>query len=119
MITLDWQDEVKEQLEQIPNSKTFFSYPEQWPEEPTAVITYAGLNDVPGAFADDEEYITQITVKLDVWHNNPDTVNEVSKEVIRRMRSIGYERKFVCDLYELATGLHHKSMRFQGGFYNE
>ena len=116
MIPLDWQIEVKEALEQVPNSRTYFVYPETWPEPPVAVITYACLNDIAGAYADDGEYATEITVKADVWHKNPDTVHEVSKEVIRQMRNIGYERKFVCDLYERETGLHHKSMRFQGGF---
>lgn len=116
MIPLDWQEKVKEALKQIPNSQTFFVYPAAWPEQPIAVITYSCLNDVAGAYADDREYTTDITVKIDVWHDNPDTVHEVSKEVIRQMRGIGYERKFVCDLYERETGLHHKTMRFQGGF---
>lgn len=116
MITLDWQEEIKTQLEQIPNSEVFFSYPEHWPKKPIAVITYAGLNNVPGEIANDEEYTTAITVKLDVWHRDPDTVNEISKDVIRRMYGIGYERQFVCDFFERESGLHHKSMRFKGEF---
>lgn len=108
---MSWQNEVMQTLSLVPNSKTYFAYPDTW-NQSGVIITYSGLNDTPEEYADDTEYLTEITMKLDIWHKMPERVEWAKKEIVKKLRAIGFERVYALDLFEKETKLHHKTMRF-------
>lgn len=108
---MHWKDEVYSVLRTIPNATACFNYPAEWPKG--TVITYAGLDDTPGTNADDDEYTTNITVKVDVWDFNPVTVKDIVEQVKQKMKSVGFVRTFCYDMFETSSRLHHTTMRYR------
>lgn len=109
-MTMDWQEEVYAALNTIPDINACFMYPEEWPQG--TVVTYSRLDERPAVNADDNEYLTEIVAKADVWDNDPDTVRRVVKLVKAKLREIGFHCTYCMDLFEPESRLHHTTMRF-------
>lgn len=109
---MDWQEQVFATLDSIENASTHFCYPQNWPEG--TVITYAELQQEAARYEDDEEILTKLQVKVDVYDASPERVKQVVREVKSKLKAIGLNRTHQMDLYETDSGLHHKTMRFAG-----
>ncbi|AZF88354.1 structural protein [Bacillus phage AP631] len=76
-------------------------------------ITYFELDNRPDGFADNEESESEITFQIDIWSKGSTTA--IQKKVNEIMKSIGFSRYAVADLYEDDTQIFHYAMRFAKG----
>lgn len=106
---MDWREEVCEALENVPDAEVYFQDPEVWPEG--TVITYACANEAPDEYAGDQEYQTEIAVKVDVWDTNPLKVWETTRRAKAALREIDYHMEFCADAPKI-NGHYHTTMRF-------
>ncbi len=76
-------------------------------------ITFFELDNRPDRFADNEESESEITFQIDIWSKGSTTA--IHKKVNEIMKSIGFSRYAVADLYEDDTQIFHYAMRFVKG----
>ncbi|BAU27632.1 uncharacterized protein DUF3168 [Aneurinibacillus soli] len=74
-------------------------------------ITFFELNNADDQYADDAAISSEIRVQIDVWAKTPSS--EVSQEVARTMKELGFQRYSAQDLYEEDTEIFHKGMRYK------
>lgn len=73
-------------------------------------ITFFELTNFDSAFADDQAFVTEIHIQIDIW--NKGSTSAIAAEVDRTMKSIGFKREASADLYEEDTKIFHKAMRY-------
>ncbi|GAB6174505.1 hypothetical protein JCM15765_39830 [Paradesulfitobacterium aromaticivorans] len=73
-------------------------------------ITFFEMSNIGSVFADDTEMASDITLQIDVWCKGNTT--DISLEVARTMKGLGFARDSATDLYEDDTGVYHKVLRF-------
>lgn len=78
-------------------------------------ITFFELDNRPDGFADNDESESEseITFQIDIWSKGSTTV--IHQKVNEIMKSIGFSRYAVADLYEEDTRIFHYAMRFAKG----
>ncbi|PGW69964.1 tail completion protein gp17 [Bacillus thuringiensis] len=76
-------------------------------------ITFFELDNRPDGFADNDESESEITFQIDIWSKSSTTV--IHQKVNGIMKSIGFSRYAVADLYEDDTQIFHYAMRFAKG----
>ncbi|HDR7777689.1 MULTISPECIES: tail completion protein gp17 [Bacillus cereus group] len=76
-------------------------------------ITFFELDNRPDGFADNEENESEITFQIDIWSKGSTTA--IHQKVNEIMKSIGFSRYAVADLYEDDTQIFHYAMRFAKG----
>ncbi|HHP5740393.1 MULTISPECIES: tail completion protein gp17 [Bacillus cereus group] len=76
-------------------------------------ITFFELDNRPDRFADNEESESEITFQIDIWSKGSTTA--FHQKVNEIMKSIGFCRYAVADLYEEDTQIFHYAMRFAKG----
>ncbi|EOO39045.1 hypothetical protein IIU_00863 [Bacillus cereus VD133] len=76
-------------------------------------ITFFELDNRPDSFADNEESESEITFQIDIWSKSSTTA--IHQKVNEIMKSIGFSRYAVADLYEDDTQIFHYAMRFAKG----
>ncbi|HDR3327591.1 MULTISPECIES: tail completion protein gp17 [Bacillus cereus group] len=76
-------------------------------------ITFFELDNRPDGFADNDESESEITFQIDIWSKSSTTV--IHQKVNEIMKSIGFSRYAVADLYEDDTQIFHYAMRFAKG----
>lgn len=96
---MDYLLSLKNALNHIPDSNAFFIYPETWPEDNQVVITFAEIDNRPGCNADNKEYTTKTSIKIDVFHRIPEMVKITADKVVEALPQLGYDRDF-------RTGVH-------------
>lgn len=74
-------------------------------------ITFFELNNIEDRYADDEAISSEIQVQIDVWTKIPSS--DISQEVARTMKELGFQRYSAQDLYEGDTKIFHKAMRYK------
>ena len=67
----------------------------------------------PDGFADNDESESEITFQIDIWSKGSTTA--IHQKVNGIMKSIGFSRYAVADLYEEDTKIFHYAMRFAKG----
>ncbi|EOP46622.1 tail completion protein gp17 [Bacillus cereus] len=102
--------ESNQELVSILGGKRFY-YQKAKNAEELPRITFFELNNVPDSFADDEEIASEITFQIDIWSKNSTTV--IHTKVNEIMKTIGFSRYAVADLYEDDTKIFHYAMRFR------
>ncbi|HDX9648556.1 DUF3168 domain-containing protein [Bacillus cereus] len=76
-------------------------------------ITFFELDNRPEGFADNDESESEITFQIDIWSKGSTTA--IHQKVNEIMKSIGFSRYAVADLYEDDTQIFHYAMRFAKG----
>ncbi|MFB5557315.1 DUF3168 domain-containing protein [Bacillus cytotoxicus] len=76
-------------------------------------ITFFELDNRPDGFADNKERESEILFQIDIWSKNSTTA--IHQKVNEVMKSIGFSRYAVADLYEEDTQIFHYAMRFAKG----
>lgn len=74
-------------------------------------ITFFELNNAPDSFADDQETSSEISFQIDIWSKN--STSAIHTKVDEIMKSIGFTRYAIADLYEDDTSIFHYAMRFR------
>ncbi|MEH6848564.1 tail completion protein gp17 [Bacillus pseudomycoides] len=74
-------------------------------------ITFFELNNTGDSFADNQEIVSDISFQIDIWSNNSTSAIHVKVDEI--MKSIGFFRSAVADLYESDTQVFHYAMRYR------
>jgi hypothetical protein len=104
----DIKPQVNSLLESIPGVSVSDTYPSNFNNMPH-ISFYEIANTDPLRL--NKEYLTDISIQVDVWHNR--STWQVAQQVETKMRSIGLVRKFAADVPD-PSGIKHKTMRFRG-----
>ncbi|MEC2892553.1 DUF3168 domain-containing protein, partial [Bacillus cereus] len=76
-------------------------------------ITFFELDNRPDGFSDNKESESEITFQIDIWSKGSTTA--IHQKVNGIMKSIGFSRYAIADLYEEDTQIFHYAMRFAKG----
>ena len=86
-----------------------FFYPDKW-EKSKKIISYYELDNSEASGADDEEYSSNIAIRVDIWCDTPSECSELAIEVSSKMRKMDFIRTLSLDLHEDGALKHHKTM---------
>lgn len=91
-----------------------FYYPEEWSDDKLPAISYyEAQNSTDIKTMDGVEHTSNIVFIFDIWAKNPGKNSTIAVELNKKLQEIGFTREMSIDLYETATKLHHKSMRYR------
>lgn len=91
------------------NKKIYFQFPLNTSIFPR--VTYYFLNDADTIFADDSAIARELVPVIDIWAKSSTTA--IFDRVDFLMKQLGYRREYAGDLYEVETGVHHKTTRYR------
>lgn len=77
----------------------------------TTYAVYQIYNENGEAFAEDKEIETSYFIQVDIY--SKEDLTDIYKQALDIMLSIGCYRKYSTEMYEPATKLNHKVIRFQ------
>lgn len=107
---LNLKPEILKLLKQL-DVKTNYYYPQNFNQLP--IVTYYELeNRTLLTSADGEELLSEVTYSIDVW--SKESTSEISIQIDKLMRSIGFRRTSSNDLFEPDTKINHKVLRYSG-----
>ena len=75
-------------------------------------ITYMELGNEPSDYGDDEEYLSALAIKADVWGLSSSEVSKIAIQVVKKMKELGYERTLYLDVNDSNSKQRHKTIRF-------
>jgi|GEM_PF-2130864 len=109
MISL--KDLIGSELEKIEglNDSITTGYPQQWSKFP--IVVYQEETNQPHTITDNEEQLTTIGYKIDIWTKKTSTTS-FSLEIDKVMTGLGFRRTNAVDQDE-PNGLRHKVMRYR------
>lgn len=107
MITL--QDEVKRLMEGV-CPQTYYFYPASWAILPCVAWRESGNREV--FQADGREHLAEVTYTIDIWARSAAENAEMAQVIDSRMAARRFRRSFCADMFETATRLHHRTMRY-------
>ena len=103
---------VLEALESVEGFKDVFqSFPDAFKKLPVASF-YEAYN-APQSSADDDEYLSEITVVVDVWAKTSGETSALAVETNDAMKRVGFVREFASDINDPESDIRHKTMRFR------
>jgi hypothetical protein len=79
-------------------------------KSPPPYVTYFEVNNSESGSADDLEYANDIEIQVDIWASG--STIPIAKVVQKVMRGLGFIHQAMPDLYEDATQIFHKPIRF-------
>lgn len=86
-------------------------YPNDWEKFP--IVAMKEEKNSPHTITDDEEQISTIRYKLDVWTMN-ESASSLVMEIDKKISMLGLRRIFCEDAPEMRRGLKHKVLRYEG-----
>ena len=78
-----------------------------------SISFYESLNREQGQ-AGGVEYVTEVEYTIDLWALSPEANAALALTVDTNLAALRLKRTFSYDLYEQATRVHHKNMRYRG-----
>lgn len=105
---IDVKKEIYTELSKISENVTD-SYPSDWETFPC--IQYLEEENRPAEYTDDQERMTYIRYKVDIWSKNSTTKHALDVNAI--FAKLGLRRTTCVDVPEM-NHLKHKTMRFEG-----
>ena len=76
-------------------------------------VTYMELGNEPSDYGDDEEYLSALAIKADVWGTSSSEVSQIAMQVVKKMKELDYERTLYLDVNDSNSKQKHKTMRFE------
>ena len=89
----------------------WYFYPRSWIRLPAISWRESGNREL--AQADGREHLAALTYSVDVWAKSPAQVAELAGAVDGAMTSMRFRRDYAEDLFESATGIFHRSLRYR------
>lgn len=108
MITL--RDRVKALLEGI-CPRTYYFYPASWAYMPCVAWRESGNREI--GMADGREHLAELIYTVDVWARSAAENAEIADTIDARLTSARLRRTYSADLFENATSLHHRVLRYR------
>lgn len=108
MITL--QSEVKELLAGVCGN-VFYFYPASWVNLPCVAWRESGNREI--AQADGREHLAEVVYTVDIWGRSAGENAEIAEKVDMRMAARRFRRSYSADVFETATRLHHRILRYR------
>ena len=108
MISL--QDTVRGLL-QGTGAPVWYFYPQSWVHLPAVSWRESGNREL--AQADGREHLAELEYTVDVWSKSAAQNAALAEAIDARMASVRLRRDWSADLFESATGLHHRSLRYR------
>ena len=106
-----WQEDVETALKAVSGISPSFGYPASFAGEKVAV-SYRQADQRVVLSADNAPYTTVTEIYVDAWNADPSRVAMAAAGVKTALVGIGFDRVFSQDLYEVNSGLHHRSERY-------
>ena len=92
-------------------AQVWYFYPQNWVQLPSVSWRESGNREF--AQADGREHLAELEYTVDVWSKSPAEAAELAGRIDARMASARFRRDWSADLFESATGLHHRSVRYR------
>lgn len=108
---INLKPQILKKLEEISNTEVFYFYPQNWTNLPA--ISYYEMDNSTASKADDEEYSSNIAIQIDIWAKSSSECSKIAIQVNEKMQELEFERTLALDLFEDATKIYHKTMRFE------
>jgi len=108
MITL--QNDVKEILAGV-CPQVFYFYPASWTILPCVAWRESGNREI--AQADGREHLAEVVYTVDIWSRSAGENAAIAEETDRRMAARRFRRSYSADMFEKASRLHHRIMRYR------
>jgi hypothetical protein len=115
MVNLNKQ--VYDALCAISGVPVHYFYPDDWSVLPC--ISYYMLSNTEHDRADDLEYTSEVNYQIDVWAKDHTVSDSIALQVDAVLQTVGFTRAFAGDLFEAATEIFHKTMRYRKVASNE
>ncbi|WP_334111255.1 DUF3168 domain-containing protein [Thermodesulfitimonas autotrophica] len=92
-------------------NRIYFHYPPV--EAAYPCISYYELNNRPfyPFYSAGQTLAAEIILVVDVWAKG--STSAIADAVNKVMEGLQFMREFACDLYEVDTGVYHKTMRYR------
>ena len=65
------------------------------------------------AQADGREHLAELEYTVDVWSRSPAEIAQLAERIDALMSSVRLRRAWSADLFDGASGLHHRSLRYR------
>ena len=75
-------------------------------------VSYYALTEQGGFYCDNEEWIQDCTIQLDIWAKSHEECGALACRVNDKMEKNGYHRQMSMDVPSGRDGVCHKTMRF-------
>lgn len=108
MITL--AETVRGLLEST-GAAVWYFYPQSWVRLPAISWRESGNREF--AQADGCEHLAELEYTVDIWSRSPAENAAMAAKIDSVMMVLRLRRDFSADLFESATGLHHRSLRYR------
>lgn len=108
LITL--AETVRERLEST-GAQVWYFYPQSWASLPA--VSWRESANREGAQADGREHLAELEYTIDLWSGSPEVNMELAGKVDAALAGIRLRRVGSADLFESATGMHHRSLRYR------
>ena len=108
MITL--AQRVKALLDGL-GAPVYYFHPQSWLRLP--VISWGESGSRELAQADGREHLAELTYAVDIWSDSPAENQSLAARLDERMFAARFRRDYAADLYDAASGLHHRSLRYR------
>ena len=92
-------------------AQVFYYYPASWVRLPCMAWRESGNREL--ARADGREYLTEVTYTIDIWSASPEENGALAESVQAVLAAEGFMRTYSADLYETASRLHHRVLRYR------
>ena len=106
---------VYEKLKELQDEKLVKDVCEEGKQDWSKIpcITYMELENTPADYGDDEEYLSALAIKADVWGTLSSEVSKIAIQVVNKMKELGDERTLYLDVNDSNSKQKHKTMRFE------
>ena len=108
---INLKPQILKKLKGISDVEVSYFYPQDWAKLPA--ISYYEMDNSLASKADDEEYSSNIAIQVDIWDKSSSQCSKLAIEVNKKMEDLEFERTLALDLFEDATKIYHKTMRFE------
>lgn len=108
---INLKPQILKKLEEISTVEVSYFYPQNWANLPA--ISYYEMDNSMASKADDEEYSSNVAIQIDIWAKSPSECSKIAIQVNEKMQELEFERTLALDLFEDATKIYHKTMRFE------
>ena len=105
---------LSERIKQILNAsgaQVWREYPQSWTQLPAVTWRESGNSEL--AQADGCEHLAELEYAIDVWSGSAEKNAELAEKIDAAMASIRLRRTYSAELFESATRLHHRAIRYR------
>lgn len=98
-------------LLQSTGAAVWYFHPQSWARLPAVSWRESANREL--AQADGREHLAELEYAVDVWSASPAVNAELAAKIDAALTAVRLRRIYSEDLYEAATGCHHRALRYR------